>query len=73
MEELRNALDELEEETGKHYGITAALPCGPTHLQNINVPELSKHLSELNVSAEVLRFLTTFVVSDMSSSISFVS
>jgi GH18 family chitinase len=56
MEELRNALDKLEDETGKHYGITAALPCGPTHLQNINVPELSKYLSELNVSAEKLRY-----------------
>lgn len=49
MEELRNALDRLEEETGKHYGITAALPCGPSHLENINVPELSKYLSELNL------------------------
>lgn len=49
MEELRRALDELEEKTGKHYGITAALPCGPTHLENINVPELSKYLSELNL------------------------
>jgi chitinase len=26
LEELRNALDNLEEETGKHYGITTALP-----------------------------------------------
>ena len=49
MEELRNALDILEEETGKYYGITAALPCGPSHLENINVPELSKYLSELNL------------------------
>jgi chitinase len=49
LEELRRALDELEEETGKHYGITSALPCGPTHLKNINVPELSKYLSELNL------------------------
>lgn len=49
LQELRSALDNLEQETGQHYGITAALPCGPDHIDNIDVATLSKYLSELNL------------------------
>eukprot|EP00804_Cyclotella_cryptica_P028311 CCRYP_013185-RB/>CCRYP_013185-RB protein AED:0.09 eAED:0.09 QI:289/0.87/0.88/1/1/0.88/9/382/644 len=49
LQELRNTLDNLEQETGKHYGITAALPCGPNHIANIDVPTVSNILSELNL------------------------
>jgi len=49
LQEIRNSLDNLEQETGKYYGITAALPCGPNHVANIDVPTVSNILTELNL------------------------
>ena len=35
LRDLRQKLDELGDETGKFYGLTAALPCGTNHIGNI--------------------------------------
>ena len=49
LDEVRAALDELQIMTGKYYRLTAALPCGPQHLVNIDIPHVSSVLDELNV------------------------
>lgn len=49
MDELRRQLDLLEAKTGKHYGLTAALPCGPEILAKQDIAHVSSVLSELNL------------------------
>ena len=44
---IRDALDALEAETGKFYGLTAALPCGPDNIANIEVEYVKDLLTEL--------------------------
>ncbi len=47
LDEVRARLDGLSAETGKRYGLTAALPCGPSHIYNIDIPHISNVLDEL--------------------------
>ena len=49
IDDVRDALDKLGLETGKYYKLTAALPCGPQHLVNIDIPHVNSRLDELNV------------------------
>jgi len=49
LQDIRIALDELGKKKGKVYGLTAALPCGPDHMKNIEIDVVSKVLSELNL------------------------
>jgi len=49
MRDLRLGLDDLEQETGKKYGLTAALPCGPSNIKNIDVAFLSDYINEFNL------------------------
>jgi len=49
LQKLREKLDDLGEKSGKFYGLTAALPCGTNHIQNIDIKTVSKYLSELNL------------------------
>ncbi|KAL3815838.1 hypothetical protein ACHAXA_007480 [Cyclostephanos tholiformis] len=50
LRDLRNALDDLENANGgRKYGLTAALPCGPSNIANIDVPTISGYLTELNL------------------------
>ena len=49
LRDIREALDKLQEETGKFYGLTAALPCGPSNIDNIDIPTISKYLTEFNL------------------------
>ena len=49
LTEVRSKLDLLSSTTGKTYGLTAALPCGPSHISNIDVAHVSNVLSELNL------------------------
>jgi len=49
LDELRSKLDVLTTITGKNYGITAALPCGPSHISNIDVQHVSYVMDELNL------------------------
>jgi chitinase len=46
---IRDALDALEAETGKFYGLTAALPCGPDNIANIEVEYVKDLLTEFNL------------------------
>lgn len=54
LDDVRDALDKLSEETGKYYGLTAALPCGPNHMAvsyTIDLPtnsDLSFHIIRSN-------------------------
>lgn len=47
LDEVRVRLDALTSTTGKYYGLTAALPCGPTHVDNIDVLHVANVLDEL--------------------------
>jgi chitinase len=47
--DVRAALDDLGAETGRTYGLTAALPCGPSNVENVDVGAVSGYLSELNL------------------------
>jgi len=49
LDDVRLALDALENETGKRYGLTAALPCGPSNMMNIDIPYVTSKLDELNL------------------------
>jgi hypothetical protein len=49
LDEVRAALDELGARTGKFYGLTAALPCGPRHIANMDIAHVASTLSELNL------------------------
>ena len=42
-------LDELGRQTGKEYGLTAALPCGTTNIVNIDIEWVAQYLSEFNL------------------------
>lgn len=42
-------MDNLSGTTGKSYGLTAALPCNPQHIDNIEVDKLANILTEFNL------------------------
>jgi len=46
---IKYRLDNLSRETGKSYGLTAALPCNPQHIDNIEVDKLANILTEFNL------------------------
>lgn len=49
LRELREKLNELGDRTGKFYGLTAALPCGPNNIANIDIESVAKYLTEFNL------------------------
>jgi len=49
LQDIRSALDELGTKKGRVYGLTAALPCGPDLITNIEIGVVSKILTELNL------------------------
>ena len=49
LNDVRAKLDELGSETGRFYGLTAALPCGPQHIDNMDIVHVGNTLSELNL------------------------
>jgi chitinase len=49
LQEIRTALDALGKKNGRVYGLTAALPCGPANMENIEIDVVSNILSELNL------------------------
>ena len=49
LKEIRDKLDELGDETGRFYGLTAALPCGPDLIAKIEVDKVKDYLTELNL------------------------
>ena len=52
---IKAALETLTRSTGKVYGLTAALPCAPKNIANIEVEKLTTVLTE--VSHMMLLFL----------------
>ena len=61
LQSVREKLDELGEETGKFYGLTAALPCGTSHINNIDIETVSKYLSEFNLMSKWFSIVCTWV------------
>jgi chitinase len=49
LQEIRNKLDSLTKETGKTYGLSAAVSCDPEQILKYDVPMLSSILSEINI------------------------
>ena len=49
LNDIRAKLDELGAQNGKFYGLTAALPCGPRHIANMDIAHVASTLSELNL------------------------
>ena len=49
LDDVRAALDELGKINGRFYGLTAALPCGPNHIANMDIAHTASVLSELNL------------------------
>ena len=47
IDEVREKLNVLSTQTGKYYGLTAALPCGPSHIANMDIPHVASVLDEL--------------------------
>jgi chitinase len=48
LQAVKDQLAELSLETGKSYGLTAALPCGPDKIKDIH-PDIKNVLTELNL------------------------
>ena len=46
LQVLREKLDELGSQNNRFYGLTAALPCGPANINNIDIPTAAKYLTE---------------------------
>ena len=49
LQAIRDALNGLGERTGRFYGLTAALPCGPDLIDKIQIDIVSDILTELNL------------------------
>eukprot|EP00970_Alexandrium_tamarense_P001266 scaffold131_cov206-Alexandrium_tamarense.AAC.6 len=49
LQAIRDALDVLGQSTGRFYGLTAALPCGPDKIEKIQVEKITNILTELNL------------------------
>ncbi|KAL7495622.1 hypothetical protein ACHAWT_005023, partial [Skeletonema menzelii] len=49
LQAIRYRLDNLTRQTGKSYGLTAALPCNPKHIDNLEVDKLANILTEFNL------------------------
>lgn len=49
LQDVRKELDDLGGVTGRLYGLTAALPCGPSNINNIDIQTVSQYLTEFNL------------------------
>mmetsp|Transcript_17939 Transcript_17939/g.28156 ORF Transcript_17939/g.28156 Transcript_17939/m.28156 type:complete len:809 (-) Transcript_17939:110-2536(-) len=49
LAEIRKQLDQLGSIKGKYYKLTAALPCGPDKIANIQIDQIKDILDELNL------------------------
>lgn len=49
LQAIRDALDILGAQEGCHYGLSAALPCSPDKIENIEVENIKHILDELNL------------------------
>lgn len=49
LNEIRSELNAYGEITGKYYELTAALPCGPTIIDNIDIQTITQVLDQLNL------------------------
>jgi len=49
LDEVRSKLDTLTATTGKTYGLTAALPCGSSFIEDIDIAHIAGVLDELNL------------------------
>ncbi|KAL7548690.1 hypothetical protein ACHAWF_011963 [Thalassiosira exigua] len=49
LQAIRDALDELGARTGRFYGLTAALPCGPDLIKNIQIDVVKDIMTEFNL------------------------
>ena len=57
LDDVRAALDGLEAETGKFYGLTAALPCGPSIIDNMVIEHVGRLVSEAKAFFYLLSLL----------------
>ena len=48
LDDVRAALDELGAETGRYYGLTAALPCGPSIIDNQDIAHVGAVVRRTN-------------------------
>lgn len=49
LRDISMELDKLSQETGRSYGLTAALPCGPSNIGNIDITTVADYLTEFNL------------------------
>mmetsp|Transcript_3006 Transcript_3006/g.6969 ORF Transcript_3006/g.6969 Transcript_3006/m.6969 type:complete len:694 (-) Transcript_3006:40-2121(-) len=49
LKEIRDKLDEHGSKTGRFYGLTAALPCGPDLIKNIQIDVVKDIMTEFNL------------------------
>ena len=49
LKEIREKLDEHGSKTGRFYGLTAALPCGPDLIKNIQIDVVKDIMTEFNL------------------------
>lgn len=49
LQSIKYALEQLTRTTGKVYGLTAALPCNPDNIANIEVEKVATILTEFNL------------------------
>jgi chitinase len=49
LRDIRQELDALGEKNGRTYGLTAALPCGTSNMNNMEIETISEYLTEFNL------------------------
>lgn len=49
LRDIRMELNELGAQMNRFYGLTAALPCGPSNIKNIDIGTAAQHLTEFNL------------------------
>jgi GH18 family chitinase len=49
LHDIRQELDALGEKNDRTYGLTAALPCGTSNMNNMEIETISEYLTEFNL------------------------
>jgi len=49
LRDIRMELNELGAQMNRFYGLTAALPCGPSNIKNIDIHTAALYLTEFNL------------------------
>ena len=65
LHDIRQELDSLGEANGRSYGLTAALPCSSSNIDNIEVETVAEYLTEFNLMTYGRSFVSMNLLQDL--------